>query len=208
MKSIELVGYAAALLVFSSFYMRTMIPLRYIAISSNIIYIFYGYSLGLNPMMLLHTVLLPLNIARLSQMKKLIREVDEASSGDLSMDWLLPFTTKKNFRKGEVISKRGDLTDNVYFILKGRVKIEELDIYVDEGGLIGEIGVFAPGRRRSNTMISDTDLETLTVTGDKIKELYYQNPRIGLYLTQLIVRRLLQNHSLLHAKSAIAGDTK
>jgi CRP/FNR family transcriptional regulator, cyclic AMP receptor protein len=193
MRSIELVGYAAAFLVIVSFYMKTMIPLRYVAIAGNVTYIFYGYTLGLHPMVLLHTVLVPLNIARLVQMKKLIRAVDEASRGDLSMDWLMPFTTRKNFRKGDVIARKGEVTDNVYFVLKGRVWLEELHVFVEEGNIIGEIGVFAPGSERSSTMIAHTDLETLTVSSGKIKELYFQNPRLGLYLTQLIVKRLLQN---------------
>jgi CRP/FNR family cyclic AMP-dependent transcriptional regulator len=193
MRSIELVGYAAAFLVLISFYMKTMIPLRYVAIASNAAYIIFGYSMGLHSMILLHAVLLPLNTSRLVQMKKLIRAVDEAAGGDLSMDWLMPFTTRKSFREGDVIARKGDATDSVYFILKGRVRLEELHLFVEGGNIIGEIGVFAPGSERSSTMIADTDLETLTVSGDKIKELYYQNPRLGFYLTQLIVKRLLQN---------------
>jgi CRP/FNR family cyclic AMP-dependent transcriptional regulator len=193
MKSMELVGYAAALLIFISFYMKTMIPLRYVAIAGNAASIFYSYTLGLHPMVLLHTVLLPVNIARLVQMKKLIRKVDEAATGDLSMDWLMPFTTRKSFSRGDVIARKGEVTDNVYFILRGRVRLEELNVFVEEGNIIGEIGVFAPGSQRSSTMVAHTDLETLTVSSDTIKELYYQNPRLGFYLTQLIVTRLLQD---------------
>jgi hypothetical protein len=194
-------GYLAAILVFSSFYMKTMIPLRYTAIASNFIYVIYGYYAGITPMLILHLLLFPLNISRLIQMKRLIQEVDEASQGDLSMDWLLPFTSRKDFRKGDVIAKKGDLADEVYFILKGKVRLEEIHVSVGEGEIIGEIGVFAPGEKRSSTLICETDLETLTVSGSTVKELYYQNPKLGFYLTQLIIGRLLQNLELSRVKA-------
>src|SRR5882672_11089811 len=62
---ILLIGYAASLLVFSTFYMKTMIPLRCVAVASNIAFLTYGYLAGLYPVFLLHTVLLPLNMLRL-----------------------------------------------------------------------------------------------------------------------------------------------
>ena len=59
---VELVGYLASLLVFSTFYMKTMIPLRCVAIASNVAFLTYGYFAGLYPVFLLHVVLLPLNL--------------------------------------------------------------------------------------------------------------------------------------------------
>ena len=38
----EIVGYLAAVLVFLTFYMKTMIPLRMIGICSNCMFIIYG----------------------------------------------------------------------------------------------------------------------------------------------------------------------
>ena len=69
---VQLVGYTASLLVFSTFYMKTMIPLRCIAVVSNVAFLTYGYFAGLYPVFFLHVVLLPLNILRLYQMYKLI----------------------------------------------------------------------------------------------------------------------------------------
>src|SRR4030095_1980596 len=65
---VQVVGYLASLLVFSTFYMKTMIPLRCVAITSNVAFLTYGYFAGLYPVFLLHTVLLPLNVFRLHQM--------------------------------------------------------------------------------------------------------------------------------------------
>lgn len=63
----DLVGYVAAALVLAAFYMREMIPLRIVALCSNLAFIAYGASLGLTPIWLLHILLLPMNGWRLVQ---------------------------------------------------------------------------------------------------------------------------------------------
>jgi hypothetical protein len=63
----QLMGYLACALVFATFCMRAMLPLRLIAIGSNVAFVAYGHLGGLAPILLLHLVLLPLNIWRLCQ---------------------------------------------------------------------------------------------------------------------------------------------
>jgi hypothetical protein len=60
-------GYIASFLVLATFSMRRMVPLRMVAILSNIAFFEYGFSLGLKPVALLHGLLLPINICRLAQ---------------------------------------------------------------------------------------------------------------------------------------------
>jgi ABC-type glycerol-3-phosphate transport system permease component len=61
-----LVGYLAASLVFTTFCTKRMVPLRILAIASNIAFIGYGYVGELWPIVILHaTLLLPFNIYRL-----------------------------------------------------------------------------------------------------------------------------------------------
>jgi len=43
MSQANLFGYAAAALVFVTFWMKTMVPLRVLGIGSNIFFIVYGY---------------------------------------------------------------------------------------------------------------------------------------------------------------------
>jgi hypothetical protein len=81
MSSLEGVGYLASLLVLCTFYMKTMIPLRCVAIGSNLAFITYGYFGRLYPVLILHVLLLPLNIARLLQIHRLIRDIKRAAAG-------------------------------------------------------------------------------------------------------------------------------
>jgi CRP/FNR family transcriptional regulator, cyclic AMP receptor protein len=60
-------GYLAAGLVLAAFGMKEMIPLRIVAMCSNLAFIAYGLGLDLTPVWLLHAGLLPLNGWRLAE---------------------------------------------------------------------------------------------------------------------------------------------
>jgi hypothetical protein len=75
----ELVGYLASVLVLAAFCVKEMLPLRVIAIGSNLAFISYGYAMGLPPVLLLHLVLLPVNLVRLAQLLRARRESGQAA---------------------------------------------------------------------------------------------------------------------------------
>jgi len=66
---IDGVGFAAAGLVLATFCMRSMSALRWVAIASNVAFIAYAYLDGLAPVLLLHVLLLPVNVCRLSELR-------------------------------------------------------------------------------------------------------------------------------------------
>ncbi len=61
--------------------------------------------------------------------------------------------------------------------------------------MIGEIGLFSPDRKRTTSAICETDVEAHTLAEDKVWQLYYQNPKFGFYLVQLVIHRLLEDWS-------------
>jgi hypothetical protein len=61
----DYVGYTASSLVFLTFYMKHMIPLRVVALFSNIAFLTYGIGMHLMPVALLHCALIPINLYRL-----------------------------------------------------------------------------------------------------------------------------------------------
>lgn len=65
---IDLVGYIASSLVFATFYVKRILTLRIIAICSNVAFITYGFGCHLQPIFLLHSMLLPLNIYRIVEL--------------------------------------------------------------------------------------------------------------------------------------------
>lgn len=62
----DLLGYAASAAVLATFLMRSMVPLRLVAILSNLLFLSYGYVEHIHPVFLLHIALLPINVARLA----------------------------------------------------------------------------------------------------------------------------------------------
>ena len=68
MVGVDVIGYFAAGLVLATFSMRSMFALRWVAIASNLAFIGYGYTGSLMPVLLLHLVLLPVNVARLAEL--------------------------------------------------------------------------------------------------------------------------------------------
>ena len=59
---ITLLGFAASFAVLATFLMRTMLPLRIVAVGSNVLFIAYGYCAHILPVLCLHLALLPINI--------------------------------------------------------------------------------------------------------------------------------------------------
>jgi hypothetical protein len=72
------VGYVAAALVVSAFYMKKTSHLRVIAIGSNLAFLTYGSLAHLLPVIALHLTLLPINVWRLFELSS--SQPPEASS--------------------------------------------------------------------------------------------------------------------------------
>lgn len=193
---LEGIGYLASLLVFSTFYMKTMIPLRCVAIASNFAFIAYGFFGRLYPVLILHLLLLPLNVMRLLQIRQLIKDIKNASRGGFSFESMIPFMTKETLSAGQVLFKKGDRANKLYLLRKGSIRLPEIDVTVSEkGAMIGEMGLFSPDHERTTSAQCETDAEALTLTEDKVLQLYYQNPKFGFYLVQLVIHRLLEDWS-------------
>lgn len=190
----EIAGYVAAILVFSTFYTKTMIPLRLVAITSNVAFITYGYLGNLYPVLILHITLLPLNIFRLMQMYRLIVMAKKTSEQDFRMDWLIPYMEKEVFVSGDVVFKKGDTAEKMYIIHSGSVLLDELGITLGTGEIIGETGIFSPTKRRMASAVIKENTELYTMTDTRVLELYFQNPNFGFYLIKLITARLLEKH--------------
>ena len=141
MNWVEAAGYLASALVLATFCMKTMIPLRCAAISSNIAFIVYGFYDGLYPVLVLHAILLPLNAWRAIQMLRLIKRVEAASKGDLSTEWLRPFMKEAYVKAGETIFNKNQHTSSLHDHC-WRYPSCALDHILRAGDLFGEIGFY------------------------------------------------------------------
>lgn len=198
----EAAGYLASLLVFLTFYTKTMIPLRIVGICSNFAFIAYGYLGGLYPVLILHLILLPLNGWRLRQMLRLTKQVHEAAQTDLKMDWLKPFTSTRRTNTGDVLFRKGDIANALYFVVSGRYRLTELGTDILPGQVVGELALLTPDQSRTQTLECTESGELLQITYEQVKQLYYQNPAFGFWFIQLSSRRLFENMSRLEHELA------
>jgi Cyclic nucleotide-binding domain len=173
--------------------MRTIVPLRIAALISNVFFIAYGVLTNSINTFILYCLLLPINSVRLYQMIKLIRKARVSAQGDLSMDWLKPFMVRRTYRKGDVLFRKGEPASELFFTVTGKLLVTELGIEIPAGRLVGELGFLSPDNRRTQTVECTQDGEVLTMSYDRLLEIYFQNPEFGYYFLRLSSERLLQN---------------
>ncbi len=209
----DAMGYIAALLVFMTFWMKTMVPLRLAGLASNVFFIAYGALLVAYPVLILHVLLLPLNLLRLREMLQLTKRVGEAAAGDHDMAWIKPFTSVRRMQVGDILFRKGDTADRLFIVVSGRCRLLDSNIEIPPGAVVGELALLAPDKARTQSLQCMEGGELLEITYGQIKQLYYQNPKFGFYFLELTSKRLFDNVARLEseieqlrARLAAGGD--
>ena len=146
---------------------------------------------------LLYLLSLPINVIRLRQMLSLVKKARMSAQGDLSMDWLRPYMAPRKYRKGDVLFRKGDVANEMFLTVTGKFLVTEIGVEVPPGRIMGELGFVAPKNKRTQTVKCVESGDVLTITYERLLELYFQNPEFGYYLLSLTSERLLQNVSRL-----------
>jgi hypothetical protein len=202
MSWVEILGYFGSSLTITVYSMKRMIPLRLIGIGANLVFITYGFLAAVYPQMILHSVLLPINLFRLREMFLLVRKVKRASQGDLNMEWLKPYMKRRSAKQGEVLFRKGDDSEAMFYTLTGRFRLNEIALDIAPGQVVGEIGLIAPDNKRTLTFECIEDGDLLTISYEHVKELYFQNPEFGFYFLQLVSKRLFKDIERLQPRAA------
>jgi hypothetical protein len=197
----------ASVFVVATTTMRTMIPLRVFAILTNIILIATAIPLHNYLVILLQALVLVLNSYRLHQMLQLVRDVKRSVNSDLSMDWLKPFMTERKCSAGEILFYKDEKAEDMLYIVSGRFKLVESGIELPVGAIVGELGMLSPQKVRTQSLECIEDGLILSVSYNKVEELYVQNPAFGFYFLRLASARLFQNIGTLEQRLAQASAT-
>jgi CRP/FNR family transcriptional regulator, cyclic AMP receptor protein len=181
-------------LVIVSAFVRTMIPLRWLAVGSNVGFIVYGLVHPSLLMVALHAVLLPVNLFRVVQMVRLTRRVVASTTDPRQLAvWMRPYMRSRRYAASRLIFQRGDRADRLYFLAEGVVELPEVGVQLQAGQMFGEIAFFAPDRRRSSSARCLTPCTVLSIDEATFRQLVYQNPDFGLEIVRLIAGRLSQD---------------
>jgi hypothetical protein len=204
--AIDILNTLALSLMVIALAMRTMMVLRIIMIVASAAFIAYALLAQDWPVLIAHLLLLPLNVWRLAEMQRLVHAARRATGVPLGVDWLLPYMRTLELPEGHVLFRRGDIADGIYFVADGRLQLEESGLELGRGALFGEIGIFSDDHRRTATVKTMTPTSLLQISAEKVRELYYQNPRFGFYLVGLITQRLMQNADGNDPEAVAAGE--
>lgn len=175
------------------YWMKTMIPLRIVGIVTNVFFLIYSSLAGIYPTLILNCIVLPLNLYRLHEMRELIRRTKRAARSDLDMTWLQPFMTRRRVKANQVLFRKGDLAEAMYLIVSGRFLLQEINLELQPGAVVGELGLLQPDGMRTLSLVSLEDGEILALSYEKFEELYFQNPEFGLSFLKLTSKRLFEN---------------
>jgi Cyclic nucleotide-binding domain len=178
---------------------QTMVPLRVANMVGCACFVGFGALAGDVKTFLLYLLLLPINAVRLRQMLNLVKKARAATQGDMSMEWLKPFMTEGKYRKGNVLFKKDDAANEMLLTVTGKFLVKEIGVELPPGRLMGELGFLTPNNRRTATIECVEDGQVLTITYEKLLEIYFQNPQFGYYFLVLTSQRLLENIARLDA---------
>jgi CRP/FNR family transcriptional regulator, cyclic AMP receptor protein len=202
-----LLAYVASALTVGSLGMKTMLPLRIFALFGNLIFIAYGVFEQMYIVTAVNLVILPVNVWRLIEINRLIRNVRDAANENHIFDALMPFARRLTPKKGEVIIRKGEPSDSLYLVLEGALWVEEAKTELGAGTVVGEIGVLSGTRKRTATVVARTDCVLARVSADDFQQVYFTHPSVGLSLVRLVIDRLVEqqeNEAL--ASEAVAAS--
>ncbi len=193
MQWMDSLGYLGGLLTLATFSMTTMLRLRMVGIAANFAFISYGVLAHVYPVMLLHIALLPLNLWRLNQLLQLTRLIENASTANRSLDWLKPFVGRKATKAGDVLFRIGEPAVELLIVLRGQFRAIEADVVLGPGDVIGELGLITREKKRTQTVVCEQDGLLLLLTYDEVRQMYYQDPKFGFFLLELVAERLISD---------------
>lgn len=203
----EVAGYVASTLVFSALYMRTMIPLRILAIASNIAFLTYAGPLRLWPIIILHGLLLPLNILRLMQIQRMLRTIKTAQSGAPRLEGLFSSGSARTFKAGDHIFRKGDGADCAFYVRSGMIHLPEIGSQLEPGAILGEMGLFSVDRNRTASALCVSDVEVYRLDQEALVVALYQNSAFAIALLRLVMSRMMQNLARLELQLAGRNDS-
>jgi len=187
---LQYLGWIAMALTLCSTFSRTIIRLRLFAAYSNVLAIISSIAAGFWPNAVQNAIQLPLNIHRIREARRQVEKLKVAPVTGVHSGWLYPHARESTLSAGQVLFRKGDPGDRLYYLESGSILFDEINVEIHPGTLFGEIAFFTRDGRRTQTAIATSECKLLSIDGDQLKQLYFQNPEFGWHLIQLIAQRL------------------
>ena len=103
---------------------------------------------------------------------------------------LLQHMTQQTRAAGDVLFRKGDPADMLYFVQEGSIHLVEIHKRRQTGDWIGEISMFTEKGTRTCTARCETGTKVLCLSHEQAKTLFHEQPSFLYFITQLIANRL------------------
>lgn len=201
------VGAIGVALVAASALVKTMMPLRWLAVGGNLGFLVFGLLHASVITLAVSAVLLPINLYRVREMTRLVRKINAAGvSSNLSGLWLRPYMKPRKLKAGEALFHKGDKAEHLFLLAEGELRLVEIDRAIEPGRIFGEIALFSSGKRRTGTARCVSDCTVLMIDEATVRQLYFEHPAFGFHLIELVVARLSDDVGRADARRLTLGD--
>lgn len=188
---LEIIGWLGAFFTLGAYSMRNMLSLRCIALAANLSFITYGALTPVYPMLALHAALLPLNLHRLQEILVGMKRIRMAGKVEDPIDALKPYLKPGDYSDGDIIFRRGDRPDHVYYLATGEVVLPELGETLSAGTIFGEMAYFTKSNERTTSAVCKGDCRIMKIDEKNFMTVYQQHPEFGHFLIRLMAQRLI-----------------
>jgi hypothetical protein len=86
--------------------------------------------------------------------------------------------TGRRYRQGDFVFRKGDLADTMFLAIEGKYLVPELNKNLGPGEF-GELGLLTSANHRTQSVECVESGRVLTISYDKARELYFENPNSG-----------------------------
>jgi CRP-like cAMP-binding protein/uncharacterized protein (DUF697 family) len=182
----------------ATFVVRTIVLMRVLTIVSIVFFLASAALSGSVAYFFMYLLALPANVVRLVQIRNLVKRARTSAQGTLSLDWLKPFMEPRSYQKGDVLFRKGDAATEMLLTVSGKFLVTEIGIEIPPERILGELGFLSPNNLRTQSVECIETGEVLTISYEKLLEIYFQNPEFGYFFLRLTSDRLLQNFARLN----------
>jgi len=200
----DVVGLIGGALMVASYLMRSMLPLRVVAVVACVFLVAYGALKEAIPTLALYAVMLVINARKALAVKKLVKDIETARADAPVAQWLLPHMKRREVKAGTRLWQKGDIATEMLYLHQGQLRLEEHQELLGPGAIVGEIGLFSPDARRTLSLRCDTDCVLFSLSAEGVAALYYTHPQLGFHVMKLVVARLRHDANLAQQRRDVA----
>jgi phosphoserine phosphatase RsbU/P len=117
----------------------------------------------------------------------------ESCPASLSCQWPISLMTHESYKKGDMLFKKGDKAEKMFYIKKGCIRLIEINKIIGQDQVIGEMGVFSPFKERTASALCEDDLEVYTMGRDEVLKFFSEDPAVAFNLMQISIKRFIEN---------------